>query len=614
MIHVSHNLLHRIAIGIFILLTGSLYAEEFTVTYTFSNKTDVTITPSNAALQARIHRPGGAGIQQQSFGSSGWSATLNPAPEQGFCDAALRIDLTPKSGFSMEITDIETEQTASPSVLARTCCTPGGVRPALKNAGQSTEETTIDSDAEALHFAPAIGTIDSAKKAFSSVYACARTEQAGATWNVSKITIKGNCTSANLPKNTVIISTKKQQQMRFGIDAERLWWWYPAIGSELACYAVGDLKVDYVRVAYFAAYEREEGQKNPAAYERILDMMHALKKENPAIKFFASPRPLHEAYSPEEKKKLFDDNVPWSPYPLWVLPFSQNGTEWKIGELDEKKLTRYIADYLNFMHSEGLEIAYLDLTNECNIDQGKAKYVVEHLKAQLTSGVKMPLIVAASTWNMAQGIEWVNGADQDTIDVISSHNTDPGGSMEAFAELGRKLNKEVWNSELHDWWGIETRDEIINSETLWRHIRAGFNGIDSWLFFGPIGGKDHTMIWTDGQSIRTSYKYEIFKQLVNNANRGYCLPSTMPSDDLYTTAFIKDKTVTIWAFNKSATPAESLGFSMQGVSFKGRKIETTQWSISTPNTGKQSSRTAAQPFFTQTIDGESIYCFKIAQP
>ncbi|MBI1337932.1 MAG: hypothetical protein GC164_13365 [Phycisphaera sp.] len=420
--------------------------------------------------------------------------------------------------------------------------------------------------------------------------------------------------------NRVVIGHEPRQKMRFGIDAERLWWWYPGIDSELARYAVGDLKVDYVRVAINCAYERDEGHKKPEAYERILNMMKAMKKENPDIKFFASPRPLEEAYSPEERDNDFGGHVPWSPFPLWVLPFEKTGkdndgkTTWKIGKLDKKKYTQYIADYLNFMHKEKLDIEYLDTTNELRLPPQKVAYMVKHLKALLDPGVKMPLIVAPSAWNMAEGVDWIKSAGDDCLDVIACHNTDPRGSIEAFAELGRTLGKEAWNSELHGWVGVEPRDEVMNSETLWRHIRAGFTGIDSWLFFGPFGGKDHCMIWTNGKSVRTSYKYEVYKQLVNNANRGYYLDTPMPRDDVYTTAFIKDKTVTIWVFNKSDKPMEELGFSLAETALISQKVGVTHWDANTTNKGRASTITASKALFSYTIEGESIYCFKIDLP
>lgn len=605
---------------IWMLAGGRVHAEDFTVTYTFANKAEVAIDSPAQAVTAKIHRPGGAGLQSQTFTPAGWTAELLPSPDEAFCDAAIRIDLTPVADTMLNVSEIEVyQQSSGPHpVKVRICCTLNGSRPDPDDRAKSSPEETLQ--AASVRFSPSLEPIAANGKTPLSIYACASAPPDGGTWILSRIIIRGTCQPSDLPENMVVVSNEQRQQMRFGIDAERLWWWYPGIGKELARYAVGDLQADYVRVAIFAAYEREEGRKNPKAYERILDMMKALKRENPAIKFFASPRPLEEAYSQEEWNRDWDGKVPWSPYPIWILPFERTGTDeegkpiWQMGNLDEKKFTRYMADYLNFMHQEGFSIEYLDVTNELEIPSGKVKYMVEHLKELLDPGIKMPLIVAPSSWNMQQGLAWLKSANSDMLDIVACHNTDPGGSMESFAELGRTMGKEIWNSELHDWVGVEPHEEIMNSETLWKHIRAGFSGIDSWLFFGPIEGKDHTMIWTDGSSIRTSYKYEIFKQLVNNANRGYYLDTPMPRKDLYTAAFMKDKVVTVWAFNSSSVPMPDLGFSLQGIPLNGQKVEVTRWHASTSNTGKASKISSSRTFFSHTIEGESIYCFKIVLP
>jgi len=611
---------HLLALLLSVLAGGRVHAEDFAVTYTFTDKVEVAIDSPSQTLTAKIHRPGGTGLQNQRFASEGWTAELIPSEAAAFCDAAIRIDLTPGADTMLEISDIEVyQQSSGPQpVKVRTCCTLNGARPDPDDRAQSSPEEILQT--ASTRFSPALGPIESNGKAMASIYACASAPPGGGTWIVSRIVIRGTSQPTGLPDNMVVVSGEQRQQMRFGIDAERLWWWYPGIGKELARHAVGELQADYVRVAIFAAYEREESRKNPKAYDRILDMMKALKRENPDIMFFASPRPLEEAYTPEETQNDWEGGVPWSPYPIWILPFEKTGTDdagkstWQMGNLDEKKYTRYMADYLNFMHKEGFSIQYLDVTNELDIPPAKVKYMVGHLKELLDPGVKMPLIVAPSSWNMQQGVAWLNAADSDMLDVVACHNTDPGGSMEAFAELGRKMGKEIWNSELHDWVGVEPREEIMTSETLWKHIRAGFSGIDSWLFFGPIEGKDHTMIWTDGSSVRTSYKYEIFKQLVNNANRGYYLDTKMPRKDIYTTAFVKGNVLTVWAFNSSSLPMQDLGFTLQGIPLNGQKVEVTRWHASTSNKGKTSNISSSRTFFSHTIEGESIYCFKLLLP
>lgn len=59
---------------------------------------------------------------------------------------------------------------------------------------------------------------------------------------------------------------------------------------------------------------------------------------------------------------------------------------------------------------------------------------------------------------------------------------------------------------------------------------------------------------------------------------------------------------------------DTLGFSLENKTLDGQKIEVTRWHASTSNNGKVSTITVAKAFFTCTIEGESLYCFKLAAP
>ena len=174
----------------------------------------------------------------------------------------------------------------------------------------------------------------------------------------------------------VRIANDVRQEVYYGIDAERLWYWQDAMRDELAKLGVGDINARYARVVIDGAYELEEGKKNPACYDVVINLMKAFKAANPNIEFFATPRPIFNSYTAEERIAKFGhvDNTPWSSVPLWVYSFVQDGTKtmpdgtvvpkWKDGELNKENMLRYFSDYLNLMHANGLEITYMDLTNE----------------------------------------------------------------------------------------------------------------------------------------------------------------------------------------------------------------------------------------------------------
>jgi len=114
----------------------------------------------------------------------------------------------------------------------------------------------------------------------------------------------------------LVVGNQTQQRMRYGMDYERLWFWTSSLNTAerqlVAKWSAIDTRIDYIRVAINAEYELVEGTYDLRAYtDRIIPMMQKMQEANPDLKFFASPRPLHEAYPSSQ-------NVAWQPYPLWI--------------------------------------------------------------------------------------------------------------------------------------------------------------------------------------------------------------------------------------------------------------------------------------------------------
>ena len=133
-----------------------------------------------------------------------------------------------------------------------------------------------------------------------------------------------NLSNDFVSQSHVEISSTPAQLLHFGVDCERLWYFWDNQRENLCKLAAGDLKVDYARIAINAAYEREEGNKVLSAYtDDIIPLMTLLKKNNPDIKFFASPRPLAESYSTKTEQDLINSTfkngeITMYAYPIWV--------------------------------------------------------------------------------------------------------------------------------------------------------------------------------------------------------------------------------------------------------------------------------------------------------
>ena len=246
--------------------------------------------------------------------------------------------------------------------------------------------------------------------------------------------------------NEVILSDSLQQQMRYGVFPVS-WFWFPSLSEGLADLAVKDVDTDYLRVSIHPGYELTEGEENPDAYTKILNMMNAMKKANPDIKFAAMTAALQVAYED-------NDAVPWTPYPMWVFEHENVGTEedpqWEQREFHVDKLVQYFADYLNFMDQEGFEITWLELTNEHGVLRPRhTKTIHDSLPKYLNEGVHMPELIVPSAWSHQSGIDWLKNVDttkneHQAFSVAATHNTFGNMRSEAFADEARKLgDKEV---------------------------------------------------------------------------------------------------------------------------------------------------------------------------
>lgn len=404
---------------------------------------------------------------------------------------------------------------------------------------------------------------------------------------------------------TVTATGELRQTVHFGVDAERLWFFWPEQREKLAEIAVGRLKVDYARVAISCAYEREEGVTNLGAYaDSIIPLMKAFRKYNPGIRFFASPRPLKEAYHKERDRErvaaLFKrGDMGMAAYPAWV------GGHKRILKREHRKVrkdawARYLADYLNLMARHGLDIAYLDLMNEDqtmwggNIDN--IIYVIDHIPPRLDPGVAMPKIVFPSTWSPGDGMRRFLDAPSVAerrrevlrrIDVVSTHNTPDSGrgrfnvaDLDAFACAVRAVDpdKELWNTEMHGWTGTRSpADDILNSVILWRHLAAGFSGIDTWLFFGAWKGAAHPMVYSNRRhGPETTAKYEIFKSVVNDTCGGRYMASASTDERIVPSVFVKGETMLISLLNTS-DEAMQVRVKLPEAMSAGGDVETRLW-------------------------------------
>ena len=430
------------------------------------------------------------------------------------------------------------------------------------------------------------------------------------------------------------ISNQPQQLIQMGVDGEFVTYWRPQLSNTLSQLAVQYLRAQYARVAIYCGYELDQGVYQPTNYTPYLQEMTSLRAANPNIQFMASPMPLQWAYTPEQVTNLWGGDVPYTPYPSWVETFTNGGTngdgttKWVAQSLNDANLTQYLADYLNFMYTNGFAITYLDVINEQTFVQpSDVAYVSSHLSGLLNPGVTRPLLVVPSTWSEDEGVGWIELADPATYDIASTHNTGGDEEPAAFVAAAQAAGKPAWNTEFHNWIGKDMGSEVTNSLVFWDHLIAGFTGIDTWLFYGNSGGGGgHPMLFSSQQTVQTTCKYEIFKEMVNNANGGnYVGVGTGSlSNVVESAAFTNNGIQTVWVLNLTGSQLTNIVFQFAGEDLTGQNIAVKSWYASgTPYSdpsydvekyGVATSFAATNASFSYSLAGQTLYCFRLAPP
>jgi len=429
---------------------------------------------------------------------------------------------------------------------------------------------------------------------------------------------------AVLASKEIVISGAPRQQMAYGMDFERLWYWKNLKDKKkLMQLAFKECRVQYVRVGISCGAELQQGVRHEEAYEEDLDIMRRIVEARPDIEFFASPQPL--------KVALKGKDVPWTCYPKWMHSFDKKG---RIVDFKHEEAADYLIKYLRFMKKKGFRIKYMDVKNEVDrIAPQPVARMIEKMRREL--GDEMPVVLAPSSHNAKGGARWLEKAREaglDFFDIASVHNTGDvlpdkhgypvdaekqmakWGTPEVFASAAVKFGKKpLWNTELHLFWGP---DEVapLNSSYLWKYVRAGFSGMNQWLSLGNEK-KTHKMFRTmsDG-SLEVMRTYYIYKKLVNTSGGGRYHASNVPRKLGSTVAFVKKDLLTVWVLNSQRDSAVSTILNLKAFELKDGPVVVTSWEPGNRREGEQatvSSESIRNAKLTATVPARSLHCYEI---
>ena len=440
-----------------------------------------------------------------------------------------------------------------------------------------------------------------------------------------RLLVTATGTPAGFP---LFVGNTRQQRMRYGMDYERLWFWTGGLNAserdDIAKWSAIDTRIDYIRVAINAEYELVEGTYDLRAYtDKIIPLMQEMKDANPDLKFFASPRPLHEAYSSST-------NVAWQPYPLWITG-DTNSTSSSNFNFKWEKCAEYLERYILLMKSYGFKISFMDLTNEWQSNDGgsritQADYrdITEYLKANLDPE-DMPLIVGPSSWNYSQGESWIRNLDttrrRNAVDIAAGHNTnrpsDPDENFAATVDFAQQVrdtlgpDTEIWNTEVHGWKSTSSENETTSFYFMLEKIRAGFSGLNGWLAIGTTN-QGHAYILNPSGTPRRNVKYFIFKKLSETSNYGHALDIiSEPSQLSHTAALIKGNLMTVWVINQG-TSSVPIVITPAGRTISESTIKRTRWTDPDDVEGFVTHEpVASSDSLGSSIPAQSVCCFEI---
>ena len=437
----------------------------------------------------------------------------------------------------------------------------------------------------------------------------------------------------------LVVGNTLQQKMRYGMDYERLWYWTGGLNSaerdDIAKWSAIDTRIDFIRVAMNGGYELVEGETDLSAYtNKIIPMMQEMKEANPDIKFFASPRPLNEAY-PSKKWKDPNDpdatsqNVRWQPYPIWVTgaptPISGNFN------FNVNKCVQYIEDYLLLMDEYGFKISFMDLTNEWQSNDGGGRITqadcrdvtlaIKNSSILAQAGIEAPKFIAPSSWNYSQGANWISRLNsqlrRDAIDIAASHNTDKTGTAQQFGDAVRArfsgandTMPEIWNTEVHGWKSTSSENETTTFSFYLEQIQAGFSGLTGWLAIGTTNQGHSYILNPNGRPTR-NVKYFIFKKLSETSNYGHALNIIeSPSQLSHTVALVKGNVMTVWVINQGAGTIP-INITPVGRTISESQVKRTRWTDPSDVEGFVTFENATNDALNSSIPSESVCCFEI---
>lgn len=330
--------------------------------------------------------------------------------------------------------------------------------------------------------------------------------------------------------------------------------------------------VDYMRVAFDKHQEMVRGKKKLSYYNLQILSMQQIKAVRPDVRFWATPKTDYDGYG--TKNNL----------PDWIYRGGgYDGGRYDPNLLESDLFAQFLADYLEFMHINGVPIYCLSPMKEWSqvVSPAKASEVIRALQRECRfRRITMPIIISPASWSVRGGIrdlKKIKGlGDGDLYSGFATHQYQKAdeATMREFVELSASMGKRAFDDETNLGGGGRTNGEEPEMDQPVRvYIRRARNyraGLSGEVFFENwsrgINSETRSIYFKRGGVGRRMRAYWIFKEFTGTTMQSHYIPSRlrMRTDAIETMAFRKGDLLTLWVMNQSEHEFGSIEVHLKG--------------------------------------------------
>ncbi|MCM2373870.1 glycoside hydrolase [Aporhodopirellula aestuarii] len=350
--------------------------------------------------------------------------------------------------------------------------------------------------------------------------------------------------------------------------------------------------VDYLRVSFNKHQEPERDNKKMEIYDKQIASMKQIKAVRPGIRFWATPKTDFDGYGNENN------------LPDWIYRGGgYNGGKYDPDQLETGLYAKFLLDYLELMHRNGVSIFCLSPSKEWSqvISPEKTSQVIRYLKnACRAHQVPMPIIVGPASWSVTGGIRDLKQiqklGDGSLYAGFCTHKYNNSGSEEnvrKFVQLAASMGKRAFNDEAG--MGAAGRTSGVEPD-FGRSISSFFNragdyraGLAGEIFFENwsrgINSETRSIYFKRGGVGKRMRAHWLFLEFAATTMNGWYVPSLFgtPQENLETMVFWKGEQLTLWLMNQNETQPETIDIRLSGGRLSDAKAEIVTWSKDSQN-------------------------------